>query len=127
MPRNRKRTLVDDRIRVQHMLEAAWDVRQYITGRSRAELETDSMLLRAMVNAVQQIGEAAAHLSVEGRARAPAVPWGEIVAMRHILVHVYWGVDLDRLWTTATDDVPVLIAELEAACAGWPIPQPPTD
>ena len=85
------------------------------------------MLLRAMTNAVQQIGEAAANVSDNGRGRAPELPWGQIVAMRHVLVHVYWGVDLDRLWATATQDVPVLIAALEAACAGWPMPEPPKD
>lgn len=42
--------------------------------------------------------------------------------MRHVLVHVYWGVDLDRLWATATGDIPVLIAVLEAACKSWPMP-----
>lgn len=110
MPRERKRLPIDDRIRIEHMLEAARDVRQYAQGRSRSDLDTDSMLLRALTNAVQEIGEAAANVSDEGRTRVPGLPWGQIVAMRHVLVHVYWGVDLDRLWATATDDIPVLIA-----------------
>lgn len=46
--------------------------------------------------------------------------------MRHVLVHVYWGVDLDRAWATATADAPVLIAALEQACINWPLPRPPT-
>lgn len=125
MPRDRKRLSIDDRVRIEHMLEAARDVRQYVTGRVRADIETDSMLLRAMTNAVQQIGEASANISEAGRARVPGLPWGQIVAMRHVLVHVYWGVDLDRLWATAIGDVPMLITALEAACAGWPMPEPP--
>ncbi|GMU83168.1 MAG: hypothetical protein AMXMBFR47_30390 [Planctomycetota bacterium] len=127
MPRDRKRQSIDDRVRVEHMLEAARDVRQYATGRERADLDHDSMLLRAMTNAVQQIGEAAANMSDAGRARVPGLPWGQIVAMRHVLVHVYWGVDLDRLWATATGDIPVLIKVLEAACADWPMPEPPPE
>ncbi len=125
MPRDRRRSAIDDRVRIEHMLEAARDVRQYIAGRSRPDLELDSMLLRALTNAVQEIGEAAANLSDEGRSRVPGVPWGQIVAMRHVLVHVYWGVDHDRLWVTATEDVPVLIAALETACVAWPMPEPP--
>lgn len=82
------------------------------------------MLLRALTHAVQEIGEAAAHLSIAGRDRVPGIPWGQIVAMRHVLVHVYWGVDRDRLWATATQDVPVLLAELERTCAAWPMPKP---
>lgn len=127
MPRDSKRHPIDDRVRVEHMLEAARDIRTYVAGRVRSDLARDSMLLRALTNAVQQIGEAAANLSDEARRRVSGLPWGQIVAMRHVLVHVYWGVDLDRLWATATQDVPVLIAELEAACADWPLPQPPTE
>ena len=126
MPRDAKRLPIDDRVRFEHMLEGAKDVRQYIAKRSRADLGTDSMLTRALTNAVQQIGEAASKVSDAGRARAPTLPWGQIVAMRHVLVHVYWGVDLDRLWVTATDDVPLLIQALEAACKDWPLPEPPT-
>lgn len=115
---------IDDRIRIEHMREAAQDINKYISGRARADLESDSMLLRALTNAVQEIGEAAAHLSDAGRARVPSIPWGQIVAMRHILVHVYWGVDHDRLWSTATLDVPILLAALEEACRQWPLPPP---
>lgn len=85
------------------------------------------MLLRALTNAVQEIGEAAANISDAGRSRVPGLPWGQIVAMRHVLVHIYWGVDRDRLWRTAIEDIPVLIVELEAACVTWPMPKPPTD
>jgi len=33
--------------------------------------------------------------------------------MRHHLVHVYFDIDLDRLWTTVTDDLPPPVAALE--------------
>lgn len=125
MPPEKFRRSIDDRLRVEHMLTAARDVRQYVHNRTREDLDQDSMLLRALMHAVQEIGEAAANLSDAGRARATGVPWGQIVAMRHILVHVYWGIDHDRLWVTATQDVPVLIAALEAACLTWPMPEPP--
>lgn len=122
MPHDHRRLPIDDRVRVQHMLEAARDIRTYVQRRTRADLDTDSMLLRALTNAVQQIGEAAANVSDVGRAKAPELPWGQIVAMRHVLVHVYWGVDLNRLWATAMDDIPVLISQLESACVNWPLP-----
>lgn len=60
MPHDRRRSPIDDRVRIEHMLEAARDVRQYVAGRSKTDLDADSMLLRALTNAVQEIGEAAA-------------------------------------------------------------------
>ena len=125
MPRERNsQPALDDRVRIEHMLRAARDVQRYTGGRTRADLDTDSMLRRAVLHAIQEIGEAAANTSDAGRDRVPGLPWTTIVAMRHVLVHVYWGVDLDRAWATATDDVPVLIRFLEAACAAWPLPPP---
>lgn len=125
MPREGRGQPIDDRVRLEHMFEAARDAGQYVQGRVRGDLESDSMLLRALTNAIQEIGEAAARVSESGRARVPGVPWGQIVAMRHVLVHVYWGVDLDRLWATATQDVPVLLAALQAGMNAWPLPYPP--
>ncbi len=128
MPREARRLPIDDRVRIEHMLEAARDIRDFMRGRERGDLDTNSMLLRAVTNAVQQIGEAAAHVSDDGRTRVPDLPWGPIVAMRHVLVHVYWGVDRDRLWRTVLDDVPVLLSVLERATTNWPLStiEPPT-
>lgn len=125
MPRDPARGGPTDRERMQHMLDAASDVRQYVTGRARGDLDTDSMLRRAIVNALQVIGESAARVSDEGRARVPSLPWGQIVAARHILVHVYWGIDADQVWTMAVQDIPPLIAALESAFASWPLRPPP--
>lgn len=103
------------------MLDAAKQALGFISGRSRSDLDRDPMLVRALTHAVMEIGEAAARTTDAGRARAPSVPWGQIVAMRHVLVHVYWGVNRDRLWATATDDLPVLIAALSDATEPWPL------
>ena len=124
MPRDPAKGGPHDRERLQHMLDAAMDVRSYVAGRRREDLDTDSMLRRALVNALQVIGEAAARVSDEGRTRVPTLPWGKIVATRHILVHVYWGIDGDQVWNMAVRDVPVLIAALEAALEDWPTEGP---
>lgn len=124
MPRDRGNSAPDDRIRIQHMLEAAKDARTFVAGRSRSDLDTDAMLFRALRNALQEIGEAAARVSDLGRARASTVPWGQIVAMRNVLVHVYFGVDKERVWKTASEDIAILLTQLELACKDWPLPDP---
>ena len=104
------------------MLDAARHVKQFIFGRTRRDLDTDAMLVRALMNALQEIGEAAARMSVEGRIRIEGLPWGQLVETRHILVHVYWGVDRDKVWATATQDMDPLIAAVEDAAKTWPMP-----
>ena len=113
---------VDDRIRIQHMLEAARHVVTFVHNRRREDLDTDAMLLRAVLNALQEIGEAASRTSDAGRARVAGIPWGQVVETRHILVHVYWGVNRDKIWTTATEDMAPLISAIERSVIGWPLP-----
>ena len=74
----------EDRIRVLHMVEAARTARQFIAGRQCSDLDSDQMLLFALVRgAIEIIGEAASRISAETRAANPAVPWASIVAMRN--------------------------------------------
>ena len=40
--------------------------------------------------------------------------WRHIVSLRHLIAHHYHRVDMDQLWTIATDDIPKLLAELSA-------------
>lgn len=124
MPRDPAKNPLDDRIRIQHMLEAGRDIAKLAAGRKSDDLRSDMPLRRAMVNAIQEIGEAAAKVSPLARARIPLIPWGSVVGMRNRLVHGYDEIDFDVVWKVATEEVTVLITALEAACAAWPLPEP---
>ena len=79
----------DDRVRVLHMIEATEAVGAFIATRQRADLDSNQMLLFALVRAVEVIGEAASRLTPETREAAPAVPWVQIIGMRNRLIHAY--------------------------------------
>lgn len=102
------------------MLDAARAAQRIASGRLRADLESDEALLRALTHCFMEIGEAAARISDPGRQRIASLPWGQIVHVRHIVVHVYWGVDRDRLWQGISEDLPPLIAAIEVALKDWP-------
>ena len=105
----------EDAIRIQHMIEAAEAARGFIAGRQRTDLDSDRMLLFALVRAIEIIGEAASKLSPDARAAMPSVPWASVVAMRHRLVHAYFDVDSTIVWKTATEELPPLLSLLRAA------------
>jgi uncharacterized protein with HEPN domain len=90
--------LPEDAIRVRHMIEAAEAAGTFIAGRRRADLDSDRMLLFALVRAIETIGEAASRLSAERRATMPLVPWASVVAIGHRLVHAYFDVDREIVW-----------------------------
>jgi len=54
------------------------------------------------------IGEAARALSGELRQRHPEVPWARVIAMRNILVHEYFGLNLRQVWMVVVRNLPEL-------------------
>ena len=102
----------EDRVRVLHMIDAAETIAKFVSGRGRTDLDSDRMLLFAMVRAVEVLGEAAAKLSPETRVQATGIPWPQIVAMRNRLIHAYFDVNRDMLWKTATEEIPGLLPAL---------------
>ena len=71
------------------------------------------MLAFALVHALQIVGEAASKISIETREKHSQIPWATIVGMRHRLVHAYFDINLDLVWTTATEAAPALLAQVE--------------
>jgi uncharacterized protein with HEPN domain len=61
---------------------------------------------------IQIIGEAANGITPEFQVRHPKIPWKDIIAMRHLLVHQYFGIDLEEVWNTARNDLPRLKKEI---------------
>jgi uncharacterized protein with HEPN domain len=64
------------------------------------------MLVFALVHALQTAGEAAGKVSAETRDQSPEIPWASMIGMRHRLVHAYFDINLDILWTTASEAAP---------------------
>lgn len=106
--------LPDDRVRLMHMIDAALKIERFIDGRSREDFEHDIQLQFAVARAIEIIGEAASKVSMEGRSLLPEFPWAQMIGIRNRLVHAYIHVDLDILWTTASESIPELHARLRA-------------
>jgi uncharacterized protein with HEPN domain len=61
-----------------------------------------------VVHHLQVIGEAASRLDGEFQDSHPDIPWHEIIAMRNVIVHDYFGLDLDEVWASVRTDLPLL-------------------
>ena len=75
------------------------------------------MFRRAVVNCIQEIGEAASRVSRPGRLAAPKLPWPQIVGMRHRVVHAYFDIDHDLVWEVLDRDLKPLVTALELSLA----------
>lgn len=102
-----------DEVRLRHMLDAASEAVSSVRERQRGDIEEDRHLARSLVKLIEIVGEAAARISETGREQLPDIPWIEIIGMRNRLIHAYWDIDLDIVWKTAAEEMPVLVAMLE--------------
>lgn len=106
-----------DEIRIRHLREAAEKAIAYAAGRSRMDLETDELLRLALTKLVEIVGEAAKQTTDAARTELPEVPWSAAARMRDRLVHHYFDINLDVLWSTITEDLPALLAGLDGTPA----------
>jgi uncharacterized protein with HEPN domain len=102
-----------DRIRIQHMVEAAEKAVRLVEGRQRADLDApNDPLADALVHLCAVVGEAASRLTTEAKDLLPNLPWREIIGMRNRLIHAYHDINRDILWLTVVRDLPVLLEHL---------------
>jgi len=47
----------------------------------------------------------------------PDIPFAKMTSMRNRLIHAYFDVNLDIVWTTVTEDLPALLPALDSALA----------
>lgn len=82
---------------------------------SLSEFQLNSMMVEACVFNLMQIGELAkSSLSDECKKEIKNIPWQQIYGMRNRIVHGYSGVDLNIVWSTIQEDLPMLRDEIAA-------------
>lgn len=91
----------------------------FLEDRTLDDLKSDRMLTLALVKELEIIGEAASKVTDEVKAAVPKFPWPIIVGMRNRLIHAYFDVSLEILWTTAGTKLPALVTSLECLLIGY--------
>jgi uncharacterized protein with HEPN domain len=83
----------NDRERLLDMLDAIERIERHAAG-GREAFEQDELIQTWVVHHLQIVGEAAAKLGRQFHVSHPQIPWAEVTAMRNVLVHDYFGIDL---------------------------------
>lgn len=97
----------DDRERLLDIQEAIGRIEKYSV-QGKEAFENEDLIQNWIVHHLQIIGEAAARLSENFRKNHPDIPWTEIIGMRNILVHDYFGIDTEIVWSVVEKDIPTL-------------------
>lgn len=106
----------DESVYLKHIRDAIKKIDFYTTGGRKAFFQ-NTMVQDAVIRNLEVIGEAVKNLSPEFRRRHPEIPWRSISALRNVLIHEYFGVDLENVWRVIQRRLPRLKQYVETLLA----------
>jgi uncharacterized protein with HEPN domain len=104
----------DEIVYLRHVLDAIARIGKYIDGVDDQTFRDDTLIQDGVIRQLEIIGEAVKHLSPALRETHPRIPWQDIAGTRDVLIHDYFGVNLDEVWVMVKRDIPVLKTEVIA-------------
>jgi len=97
-----------DKARLQHILDAILEVEDYLFETDFKKFLGNSMMRFACIKQLEIIGEAGNHISEETKAKFSEIEWSQIVGMRNVFVHEYFGIDINLVWEIIRSELPDL-------------------
>jgi len=80
----------------------------FINKMSYEEFKEDEKTQFALIRVIEILGEASKKIPSEIKSQNPSIPWREMSGMRDLLIHDYFGVNIEVIWETVKNDLPEL-------------------
>ena len=98
---------------LRHILDECSYILAATEGKPREKIFFDETLSRAIIRSLEIIGEATKRLDPDFTAKHPEVEWKKMAATRDIMIHHYFGIDEDIVWSIITEKLPDMKYNLE--------------
>lgn len=98
----------DDGYYSQALIKDLSYIIRHMSGLTREAFDQNEILQDAMMFRLIQISESARKLTEDFRASYQQIPWGDVYGLRNRIVHDYGTIDLSIVYTTLTEDIPLL-------------------
>ena len=105
---------IGDKERLGHILDAIAEIEGYTANVEFKGFLANSMMRFASIKQIEIIGEAANYITPATKELFSDIEWKQIVGMRHILIHEYFGVDANLVWQVICNDIPNLKAAVNS-------------
>ena len=102
------------RKRIQDILQAIFAIRQRTAGKTLEQMQSDETLVKAILYDFIVIGEAVKNVPADIQSRYPEIPWRVMGDLRNLVAHEYFQIDIETIWETLQQDLPLLIPQLQA-------------
>ena len=91
---------------LEDILVAIEKIEVYTRNMTYDEFRNDSMVVDAVIRNLEIIGEAAKNVPKRIRTRFPELAWKEAAGFRDVLIHDYFGIDIESVWDTLKNNIP---------------------
>jgi len=102
----------DVEVYIEDIQESISKIEEYTKAVSRDDFLSNTQVQDAVLRRLEIMGEAVKNIPDEFKNRYPEIPWKKIAGMRDVLIHAYFGVNLDRVWKIIEEDIPHLKSEM---------------
>lgn len=111
---------------LKHMSDAAQDAVAFVEGKTLDAFLQDRRTQQAVKMCLVIIGEASVRISQHYPQfidQNPQFAWQKIRGMRNRVIHGYFQIDLNTVWVTVTDALPLLLEQIKIAQTDLSSPQ----
>ena len=112
------RSKLGDKVRLQHIFDAIVEIESYLLNQDFRQFAENSMMRFASIKQLEIIGEASNHISDETKSKFSNIEWAQIVGMRNVFIHEYFGVDQHIVWEIIKTDLPDLKIKIKEILNG---------
>jgi uncharacterized protein with HEPN domain len=105
-----------DRLRLLDAIEQI-ELISTFSARGREAFFNDLIVQSAVLHRLALLGEACRGVSPELREAHQEIPWAQVIAFRNVIIHEYFGIDLELVWAIAAEHIATLAAQLRSVVA----------
>jgi len=103
-----------DGVYLLHIASAMQDVQEFLEGKDYSEFAQSKLLINAVVRSCEIMGEATKNLTEAFRAAHADIEWKGMAGFRDVLIHQYFGIDLENVWDVYANFIPANIKKITA-------------